>query len=75
MKHNQTYFKSVPAISIIQDGICLKSDREIIWQSLMSKARSLERQLEKNNLTPNQRLMVQDEYERTFALTGKYGRK
>lgn len=83
MKHNQKYFGNErpsreqcnPPVIIIQDGICLKSDREIIWQSLMSKVRSLERQLEKKNLSPQRRLTLQDEYERTYALTGKYGRK
>lgn len=59
-------------IAIIQDGVCLKSDRELIWQALMAKARSLERVLDKHNLSPNERLMLQDEYERTFALSEQY---
>ncbi len=38
----------------------------------MNRCRILERVLDKNNLSPNKRLLLQDEYERTFALTEKY---
>ena len=58
--------------TVNQEGICLKSDRELIWQALMAKARSLERVLEKKYLSPNERVILQDEYERTFSLSEKY---
>lgn len=59
---------------INQETVCTKSDKDIIWGALMNKCRQLERVLEKRYLDPNERLKVQDEYERTFALTDKYRR-
>lgn len=61
-------------VIINQDGICKKSDKDIIWGALMAKCRQLERVLEKRYLSPMERLAVRDEYERTFALTEKYRR-
>lgn len=61
-------------VIINQDGICKKSDKDIVWGALMSKCRQLERTLDKRYLSPNERLAVKDEYERTFALTEKYRR-
>lgn len=65
---------NVSEVTVIREGVCLKTDRELIWQALMAKARSLERVLKKNNLSPNERKMLQDEYERLIALSGKYRR-
>ena len=59
---------------INREGICQKSDNDIIRGALFSKSRQLERMLERNNLSPNERKMLRDEYERTFALTEKFGR-
>lgn len=61
-------------VIINQEGICKKSDKDIVWGALMAKCRQLERTLEKRYLSPNERLAVRDEYERTFALTEKYRR-
>lgn len=64
----------VSEVTIIREGVCLKTDRELIWQALMAKARSLERVLMKGNLSPNERKMLQDEYERYFSLTEQYSK-
>ena len=61
-------------VVINQEGICKKSDKDIVWGALMSRCRQLERVLEKRQLSPNEYLMMKDEYERTFALTEKYRR-
>lgn len=61
-------------VVINQDGVCKKSDKDIVWGALMSRYRQLERVLEKRQLSPNEYLMMKDEYERTFALTEKYRR-
>ncbi|MEG2254321.1 MAG: hypothetical protein RSC33_03235 [Vagococcus sp.] len=61
-------------VIINQDGICKKSDKDIVWGALMAKCRQLERTLEKRYLSQMERLAVRDEYERTFALTEKYRR-
>ncbi|MGO3652060.1 hypothetical protein [Vagococcus sp.] len=61
-------------VIINQDGVCKKSDKDIVWGALMNKCRQLERILDKHYLSPMQILALQDEYERTFALTEKYRR-
>lgn len=66
--------EKMSSITVNQDGVCLKSDRELIWQALMAKARSLEQVLTKHNLSAEERKRLQDEYERVFALTEKYRR-
>lgn len=66
--------KRVVGIIVRNEGLCQKSDNEIIRTALYSKARRLERLLEKNVLSGNERKAVQDEYERTFALTERFGR-
>lgn len=55
-----------------QEGICKKSDNDIVWGALMARCLNLERVMEKRTLTPLEQLSMQDEYERTFALTEKY---
>lgn len=65
---------SMSQVIINQDTICLKTDREIIRQALLAKCRSLERLFERGNLKTNERKRLQDEYERTFALTQEYRR-
>ena len=64
-------------IVIVRDGVCLKTDEQIIRDSLFCRTRQLERVIErqKPNLSPNELNVLQDEYERTFALTDKYGRR
>lgn len=61
-------------VVINQDGICKKSDKDIVWGALMARCRQLERVLDKRFLSPNERLAIKDEYERTFALTEEYRR-
>lgn len=69
--------KSRKPIEVIinQEGVCKKSDKDIIWGALMAKCRQLERVLEKRYLSPMERLAVRDEYERTFTLTDRFRRK
>lgn len=66
--------KRVVGIIVRNEGLCQKSDNEIIRSALYSKARQLERVLEKRGLSENERRALQDEYERTFALTERFGR-
>lgn len=66
--------KRVVGIIVRNEGLCQKSDNEIIRSALYSKARQLERVLEKRGLSENERKALQDEYERTFALTERFGR-
>lgn len=63
--------------TVIRSGICLKTDNEIIHSALFSKAKQLERVIErqKHSLSMNELKELQDEYERTFALTENYGRR
>lgn len=60
-------------ITYVRDGACEFSDNEIIWRALMARCGVLERVLKKP-LSPNERRQLQDEYEKTFALTEKYRR-
>ncbi len=60
--------------TVVRDGICLDTDDELIFKALRNRAFQLERKLERGNMTPNQRAMTQDEYERTFALTDRFRR-
>ena len=57
------------------ETICLFSDREIIWRALMAKCRQLERIIATKQEDTNERRALQDEYERTFALTGQFRRE
>lgn len=66
--------KRVVGIIVRNEGLCQKSDNEIIRSALYSKARQLERVLEKRGLSENERKALQDEYERTFALTERFER-
>lgn len=68
--------KRVVGVVIRNDGLCSKTDDEIIRSALFSKAGQLERALErkKHILSPNERKALQDEYERTFALTEQFHR-
>lgn len=59
-------------ITVNQEGICLFSDNEIVRRALLAKCVQLERLL-KRPMSENERKAIQDEYERTFALTEKYG--
>lgn len=61
---------------IIREGVCQKSDKEIIHSALLGKAKQLERVLlrQKSSLSTNEHKQLQDEYERTFALTERYRR-
>lgn len=63
--------------TVIRSGNCLKTDNEIIRSALFSKAKQLERVIErqKHSLSMNELKELQDEYERTFALTENYGRR
>lgn len=54
------------------ESICLFSDREIIWRALMDKCRQLERIIATKQEDTNERRALQDEYERTFALTEQF---
>lgn len=57
-----------------ENGLCMKSDRELIRSALLARCKKLERVLKKDYLSPNERAVLQDEYERTFALTEHYKR-
>ena len=61
-------------ITIVQDGICLKSDKELIRSALYSRVKELDRVLERkaNTLSPNEFKMLTDERDRTFVLMAKY---
>lgn len=62
-------------VTYVHNGVCMYSDNEIIWQALRSRCSVLERVLERKNMTLIERRQLQDEYERTFALTEKYSKR
>lgn len=66
--------KRVVGVIVRNDGLCQKTDDEIIRSALFSKVGQLERTLErkKHILSPNEHKALQDEYERTFALTEQF---
>lgn len=59
---------------IIRDGICQKSDDEIVQGALFGRAMQLERMLErkKKSMPPDEYKSLLDEKERTFALTERF---
>lgn len=61
-------------ITIVQDGVCLKSDKELIRSALFSRVKELDRVLERkaNTLSPNEYKMLTDERDRTFVLMAKH---
>ena len=59
-------------VTYVYYGVCMYSDNEIIWRALRSRCSVIERVLANNNLTLVERRQLQDEYERTFALTEKF---
>lgn len=63
-------------ITIVQDGVCLKSDKELIRSALYSRVKELDRVLERkaNTLSPNEYKMLTDERDRTFVLMDRYSR-
>ena len=63
-------------ITIVQDGVCLKSDKELVRSALYSRSKELDRVLERkiNTLSPNEYKMLADERDRTFALMDRYSR-
>ena len=63
-------------ITVVQDGVCLKSDKELVRSALFSRSKELDRVLERkiNTLSPNEYKMLADERDRTFALMDRYGR-
>ena len=63
-------------ITIVQDGVCLKSDKELVRSALFSRSKELDRVLERkiNTLSPNEYKMLADERDRTFALMDRYSR-
>ena len=62
-------------VTYVHNGVCMYSDNEIIWRALRSRCSVKERVLAKNNLTLVERRQLQDEYERTFALTEKFSKR
>lgn len=60
--------------TIDRTGLCLDSDNELIRRSLMARCYTLERKIKRGGMTDVQKMTLQDEYERTFALTEKFGR-
>ena len=64
-------------ITVVQDGVCLKSDKELVRSALFSRSKELDRVLERkiNTLSPNEYKMLADERDRTFALMDRYSRK
>ena len=63
-------------ITVVQDGVCLKSDKELVRSALFSRSKELDRVLERkvNTLSPNEHKMLADERDRTFALMDRYSR-
>ena len=63
-------------ITVVQDGVCLKSDKELVRSALFSRVKELDRVLERkaNTLSPNEYKMLVDERDRTFALMDRYSR-
>ena len=63
-------------ITVVQDGVCLKSDKELVRSALHSRSKELDRVLERkiNTLSPNEYKMLADERDRTFALMDRYSR-
>ena len=63
-------------ITIVQDGVCLKSDKELVRSALYSRSKELDRVLERkvNTLSPNEYKMLADERDRTFALMDRYSK-
>ena len=63
-------------ITIVQDGVCLKSDKELVRSALYSRSKELDRVLERkvNTVSPNEYKMLADERDRTFALMDRYSR-
>lgn len=62
-------------VSYVHNGVCMYSDNEIIWRVLRSRCSVIERVLAKNNLTLVERRQLQDEYERTFAITEIFSKR
>ena len=63
-------------ITVVQDGVCLKSDKELVRSALFSRSKELDRVLERkvNTLSPDEYKMLADERDRTFALMDRYSR-
>ena len=63
-------------ITVVQDGVCLKSDKELVRSALYSRSKELDRVLERkiNTLSPNEYKMLADERDRTFALMDRYSK-
>lgn len=63
-------------ITVVQDGVCLKSDKELVRSALYSRSKELDRVLERkvNTLSPNEYKMLADERDRTFSLMDRYSR-
>ena len=63
-------------ITVVQDTVCLKSDKELVRSALYSRSKELDRVLERkvNTLSPNEYKMLADERDRTFALMDRYSR-
>ena len=63
-------------ITVVQDGVCLKSDKELVRSALFSRSKELDRVLERkvNTLSPNEYKMLADERDRTFVLMDRYSR-
>ena len=63
-------------ITVVQDGVCLESDKELVRSALYSRSKELDRVLERkiNTLSPNEYKMLADERDRTFALMDRYSR-
>lgn len=61
---------------VIREGVCQKSDNDIIYGALFGRAMALERTLQnkRSSLCVNELKALQDEYERTFALTERFRR-
>ena len=60
-------------ITVVQDTVCLKSDKELIRSALYSRTKELDRVLERkvSTLSPNEYKLLSDERDRTFALMNR----
>lgn len=63
-------------ITVVQDGVCLKDNRELVYSALFSRVKELDRLLERKGETMprNDYKRLTDERDKTFVLLERYGK-
>lgn len=66
----------MPRITIIQDEVCLKDNRELVYSALFSRVKELDRLLERKGETMprNDYKRLTDERDKTFVLMDRYSK-